>query len=394
MNARKIHNNRFSELMIQGIMVLLLAFTFTACGGGDTTDGTTEAKQEKLNQLKAQLLTIQEEIKALESDLRSASGAPVGKSAKVKTGQVTSGVFTHYIEVQGKVDSEQNILVSPKTAGNIVKVYVKKGDQVKSGQMLVQIDDEIIRKSIDEVKTQLDLATVVFNRQKNLWDQKIGTEMQFLTAKANKEALEKRMITLEDQQNMAKVKAPFSGVIDEVMAKEGESAMPGMPLMRLVNPTNNKIVAEFAETYFTRVNPGNEVMLYFPDQQIEGKSSVRVKSSAINMVNRTFMVEVPSPSVANLVVRPNMVVEVRVKDYEAKSAISVPLNLIQRDETQEFVYLSVKDGNQYKASRRLIKTGMAYRDNVEIVEGLNEGDELVTVGYQNLVDGQPLEIIQ
>jgi RND family efflux transporter MFP subunit len=394
MNAIQITRINYFRSGIWSTLVLVLGLSLTACGGGEKTADTPEAKQERLTQLKAQLISIQDEIKTLETDLRSGSGAPAGKSAKVKTGQVTAGVFTHYIEVQGKVDSEQNILISPKAAGSIVKVYVKKGDQVKSGQLLVQIDDEIIRKSMDEVKTQLDLATVVYNRQKNLWDQKIGTEMQFLTAKANKEALEKRMITLEDQQDMAKVKAPFSGIVDEVIAKEGESAMPGMPLLRLVNPSNNKIVAEFSEAYFTRVSPGNEVLVYFPDQQLEGKSSVRVKSNSINMVNRTFMVEMPSPALSNLIIRPNMVVEVRVKDYEAKAALAIPLNLIQRDENQEFVYVSVRDGDQNKASRRLIKTGMAYRDKVEITEGLNEGDELVLVGYQNLVDGQPLEIIQ
>jgi RND family efflux transporter MFP subunit len=374
-------------------VLVLLSAGFSSCGNSEEA-GTPEAKKAKLEQLKGQVIALQTEIQTLESELKTEGGAPTGKSAKVKTGKIEQGVFTHYIEVQGKVDSEQNIMVSPKTGGTIIKVLVKKGDQVKAGQLLVQIDDEIVRKSIEEVKTQLDLATVVFNRQKNLWDQKIGTEMQFLSAKANKEALEKRMATLEDQQDMSKVKAPFSGVADEVIAKEGETAMPGMPLLRLVNPNNNKIVAEFSEAYFTRVNNGNQVIVYFPDQQIEGQSSVRVKSNSINMVNRTFTVEVGSPSVKNLIIRPNMIVEVRVKDYESKSAITVPLNLIQRDESQEFIYLSVQEGSVRKASKRLIKTGMIYRDKAEILEGLNEGEELITIGYQNLVDGQPLEIIQ
>ena len=386
-----------SEIIKNTTIVLflfaLISVSVSSCGGNADV-GTPEAKKAKLEELKSQVVTLQAEIQTLEDELKVEGGGPSGKLAKVKTGKIENGVFTHYIEVQGKVDSEQNIMISPKTAGTITKVLVKKGDMVKAGQLLVQIDDEIVRKSMDEVKTQLDLATVVYNRQKNLWDQKIGTEMQFLSAKANKEALEKRMATLEDQQDMSKVKAPFSGVADEVIAKEGESAMPGMPLLRLVNPSNNKIVAEFSEAYFTRVNSGNEVMVYFPDQKLEGRSSVRVKSSSINMVNRTFTVEVSAPSVQNLVVRPNMIVEVRVKDYEAKAALSVPLNLLQRDETQEFIYLAVKEGDNWKASKRLVKTGMTYRDKVEILEGLTEGEELITVGYQNLVDGQPLDIIQ
>lgn len=391
MNFAHIRNSMVNNSVGLMLILTISVITLTACGGNEG-DATPEAKKEKLNQLKAQLISIQDEIRVLEKEIGNASGAASGKSAKVKTGKVESGVFTHYIEVQGKVDSEQNIMVSPKTAGTITRMLVKKGDAVKAGQLLAQIDDEIIRKSIDEVKTQLDLATVVYNRQKNLWDQKIGTEMQFLSAKANKEALEKRMATLEDQQDMARVKAPFSGIVDEVMGKEGETAMPGMPLLRLVNPNNNKIVAEFSESYFTRVKTGNEVLVYFPDQQLEGRSAVRVKSSAIDMVNRTFMVELAAPSVSGLAISPNMVVEVRVKDYEAKNAITIPLNLVQRDEDKEFVYVSVKSDKGSKAERRPIKTGMSYRDTVEVLEGLSEGDEIVTVGYQNLVDGQPLEI--
>lgn len=391
MNFAHIRNSMVNNSVGLMLILTISVITLTACGGNEG-DATPEAKKEKLNQLKAQLISIQDEIRVLEKEIGNASGAASGKSAKVKTGKVESGVFTHYIEVQGKVDSEQNIMVSPKTPGTITRMLVKKGDAVKAGQLLAQIDDEIIRKSIDEVKTQLDLATVVYNRQKNLWDQKIGTEMQFLSAKANKEALEKRMATLGDQQDMARVKAPFNGVVDEVVGKEGETAMPGMPLLRLVNPNNNKIVAEFSESYFTRVKTGNEVMVYFPDQQLEGRSAVRVKSSAINMVNRTFMVELAAPSVSGLAISPNMVVEVRVKDYEAKNAITIPLNLVQRDEDKEFVYVSVKSDKGFKAERRPIKTGMSYRDTVEVLEGLSEGDEIVTVGYQNLVEGQPLEI--
>ena len=188
---------------------------------------------------------------------------------------------------------------------------------------------------MDEVKTQLDLATTVYNRQKNLWDQKIGTEIQFLTAKANKESLEKRLITLDDQLEMAKVKAPFAGIVDEVIAREGEMAMPGMGVARVVNTANTKIVAELSEAYFTRIHTGDEVIVVFPDQQMQGSATVKVKSNAINAVNRTFSIEAGSPSVSGLVIRPNMIVEVKVKDYENKTAITIPLNLIQRDETTE-----------------------------------------------------------
>lgn len=386
-NTLKTHSRKLTlGLMFTSMLIL------SACGGGDDT--SPEARKAKLNELKAQLIKTQEEILKLESELNLADGGPVGKLIKVSTQPLVPSAFSHYIEVQGKVDSEQNVMVSPKTGGSIVSVLVSKGDNVKKGQLLVQIDDEIIRKSIDEVKTQLDLATTIYNRQKNLWDQKIGTEIQFLSAKANKESLEKRLITLEDQKDMSKVKAPFSGVVDEVIAREGETAIPGMGLVRVVNTANTKIVAEFSESYFTRVKSGDDVILYFPDQQIEAKSKVRVKSSAINAVNRTFSVEVSSPSVKDLVIRPNMIVEVRVKDYVNNTALVVPLNLIQRDETTEFVYVAAKDQDKLTAVKKIITPGLSYKGYTEVKDGLAEGDELVVVGYQNLVNGQVIEVIR
>ena len=186
----------------------------------------------------------------------------------------------------------------------------------------------------------------------------------------------------------------FAGIVDEVFAREGEMAMPGMGIARVVNTGNTKIVAELSEAYFTKIKAGDEVIVVFPDQQLEGKSSVKVKSNAINAVNRTFGIEALSPSVSGLVIRPNMIVEVKVRDYENKEAIAIPLNLIQRDETTEFIYLAQKDGKQMRAEKRLVKTGQSYAGYVEILEGLQAGESIVLVGYQSLVNGQPLEILQ
>ena len=386
------HTQTLRNRLLIGLMFVSMSLFFTACGGEKTPE-TPEEKQALLASLKSEVIKLQEQILKLETELQSAEGK-IGKLAKVKTGNVESSVFRHYVEVQGKVDSDQNVLVSPKTGGVVTKVLVKKGDAVNKGQLMAQIDDEMIRKGMDEVKTQLDLATTVFNRQKNLWDQKIGTEIQFLTAKANKESLEKRLVTLDDQLEMAKVKAPFAGIVDEVFAREGEMAMPGMGIARVVNTGNTKIVAELSEAYFTKIKAGDEVIVVFPDQQLEGKSSVKVKSNAINAVNRTFGIEALSPSVSGLVIRPNMIVEVKVRDYENKEAIAIPLNLIQRDETTEFIYLAQKDGKQMRAEKRLVKTGQSYAGYVEILEGLQAGESIVLVGYQSLVNGQPLEILQ
>jgi len=392
MDLSLTHTQTLRNRLLIGLMFVSMSLFVTACGGEKTPE-TPEEKQALLASLKSEVIKLQEQILKLETELQSAEGK-IGKLAKVKTGNVESSVFRHYVEVQGKVDSDQNVLVSPKTGGVVTKVLVKKGDAVNKGQLMAQIDDEMIRKSMDEVKTQLDLATTVFNRQKNLWDQKIGTEIQFLTAKANKESLEKRLVTLDDQLEMAKVKAPFAGIVDEVFAREGEMAMPGMGIARVVNTSNTKIIAELSEAYFTKIKAGDEVIVVFPDQQMEGKSSVKVKSNAINAVNRTFSIEAVSPSVSGLVIRPNMIVEVKVRDYENKEAIAIPLNLIQRDETTEFIYLAQKDGKQMRAEKRLVKTGQSYDGYVEILEGLQAGESLVLVGYQSLVNGQPLEILQ
>jgi len=371
-------------------MPVVLISLFVACGGGDSKQAD---KRKKLEELKSQVSKMQTEIAKLEEELLAGGDSvPAGKTAKVILTRMAPTSFNHYVEVQGKVESEQNVMVSPRMGGTITEIFVHKGDFVNKGQLLVQIDDELIRRGIDEVRTQLELSTTIFNKQKSLWDQKIGTEVQFITAKANKESLERRLASLEDQKDMCKVKSPISGSIDEVIPKTGEAAIPGFGMIRVVNLSNAKILAEISESYYTKIKTGDEVELYFPDQQKSASTTVRVKSQTINMVNRTFNIETKAPG-TDVVVRPNMVVEVRVKDYENKVAMVIPVNMVQHDDkNNEFVYLAMKEGSKLVARRHMVKSGVSYKGNVEVLEGLSEGDELVTIGYQNLVEGQIMEV--
>jgi len=378
---RLFHPNIFRLVLFTFISLLI------ACGGG-------EDKQQKLKDLKAKAEALQAEINQLETEICNSGEAIAERTVKVKTQILSPTAFQHYVEVQGKVDSEENVLVSPKASGIITRILVKKGEMVKKGQLIAQIEDESYKKGIDEVKTQLDLATTLYQKQKALWDQKIGTEVQFISAKATKESLEKRMATLEDQKSFCQVTAPISGVIDDVFPKTGEMAMAGMPLMRVVNLNNSKIVADLSEAYYTRIETGNEVICYFPDQHKEGRTTVRVKSQTIDAVSRTFHIETASPAGNDLVIRPNMVVEVKVKDYQKDNALILPLNLIQRDDKGEFVYVAQTEKGKPIARKTYVQLGMSYKGVTEVLSGIEENTEFISVGYQDLVEGQALEIIQ
>jgi RND family efflux transporter MFP subunit len=278
-------------------------------------------------------------------------------------------------------------MVSPKTGGVVTAVYVKEGDRVSKGQVLAVIDDAVMRQSVEELKTSLDLATTVYQKQENLWNQKIGSEIQYLQAKNNKESLERRLQTLNSQLAMNRITSPLSGTVDEVNVKAGEAASPGLGVVRVVNLAEVKVKAQVADSYISAVKKGDEVKIILPDikENIDGKISF--VGQVVNPQSRTFDIEVTLNNRDNKL-KPNMLAVININDKTTQNAIVIEENFVQQTETGNVVFVA---GSQ-KAEARKVKTGLSYNGNVEILEGIKPGDSVITNGYQDLVDGQAIKV--
>ncbi len=368
------------------IALALLAFSCSSSSEADQ-------KKEELAKLKSEQQEIAGKIKTLETEL--ATLAPVksteGRVKLVDVKPVQPQTFKHYLSVQGTVESDNNILISPKTGGVITSVNVNEGDRVSKGQVLAIIDDAVIRQGVEELKTGLDLATTVYEKQKNLWDQKIGSEVQFLQAKNNKESLERKLATLNSQLAMTRITSPISGVIDEVNIKPGEAAAPGLGVIRVVNLSEMKVKARMADSYIGTVKKGDEVNISLPDIKEELNGKISFVGQVVNPQSRTFDIEVSLKN-RDEKLKPNMLAVVNINDKTAQEAIVIDANYVQQSESGEVVFVAGTEGNSQKAQMRKVKTGLTYNGQVEVLEGLKAGENLITSGYQDLVDGQVIKI--
>lgn len=366
--------------------ILALTIFLAACSATTPEDD----KQGRLDKLKKEQAALNAKIQKLEADIAAENPAAANvRSKEVAISVLKPRVFDHYVQTQGKVESENNILVSAQTMGVVTHVYVTEGQAVKKGQVIAQLDNSVILRNIEGMKSQLELATSVFERQKNLWDQKIGTEVQFLQAKTNKESLEKQLASLNEQNEMTRIKSPISGTVDQVAVKIGEIISPGMPAARIVNSAELKLVADISEAYVTNIKKGNKVLVDIPElnEQIEAK--VTFVGRTIDPLSRTFRVDIKLPSLENL--RPNMTGVIRVIFHTEPSAITVPVNVVQDVNGEKVVYVAEASGDRTVARKKVVKIGGVY-SNLAQVTGLDEGDSIITVGYQGLNDGDVVKI--
>jgi len=360
--------------IITGIICVLL---FACSGGG---------KQAQLEKLKKEHDKISDQIKQLEEEIAKDKTLDSTKIVNVEFTTVKPQEFSHYIEVQGKVDGEDNVGVSPKSMGVVNEIFVKEGDAVKKGQVLAQIDDAVMRQSLNEVQTQLDFATSLYNKQKTLWDQKIGSEVQYLNAKTNKEALERRKSTLIDQIDMSKIKSPINGTVEDIPIKIGQSVAPGLPVFKVINFSKINVFADVAEAYSAKIKKGDEVIVAFPDLQTEVKATLDFSSKFISPVNRTFAIKIKLDG-NKIDYRANMIAIIKIRDYFNPKSIVLPINSIQNESAGKFVYVVKEDKGKKTARKQQIKTGQSYNGLVEVTEGITENDKLITTGYQMLEDG-------
>ena len=382
----------FTTYLSIGLLVLA-----AACGGGDNT---IEAKQKTLAGLKKQALELNAQIVALEKDVEKAGGASAAKAILVAIDTIQTETFTHYIELQGKVESESVSYITPRAGGGQVRaIYVKRGDRVKRGQLILQLDNTLIKQSaaaatqnIETLKSQAALAKSVYEKQKSLWEQNIGSEIQLMTAKTNADALASQLRAANEQLGMVKDQLAFTsiysdveGVAEEVNVKVGELFMgPGQ--IKIVNTAKLKLTAEVPENYAGKVKVGTELTLTFPDIQKTINNKVNVLGNVIDPLNRSFYIESKLPVDNNF--RPNLLAQVKIKDYEKKNAISIPVNLLQNDEKGKFVYVAVVEAGKMFARKKMVATGEFYGNNIEVLSGLAAGDIMISEGYQSIYDGQ------
>lgn len=342
-------------------------------------------KKAELDQLKKERSALNTKIDQLEAALGQNKAAPDVRD--VAAIEITETSFRNFVEVQGRVDAEDNVDIAPESAGSVTAVYVKIGQQVGRGQVLAQLDDKVLRQNIAQLQTQLDLATTVFNRQKNLWDQKIGTEVQYLTEKSKKEGLQRQLEGLRSQAAMNKIKSPVSGTVDAMDLKVGQSVAPGTPTgIRVVNASRLKVKALVSENYSGKVNQGDEVQVSLPDVPATFNGRISFAAKVIDPVSRGFNVEVKLPSSKSY--RPNMLAVLKIIDYKNDKALVIPVNAIQKSESGEYVFVALNG----KAKKTNIKTGKVSNGKSEVLSGLKAGDKVVTLGFQDLNDGDAIKI--
>ena len=399
MTPKHNYMQRILQLSFITMSVLLLA----ACGGG------SKDKNASVNDKKAELQKLKDQQKKLEEDIAKTdtSAAKAERAKLVTVAAVAPETFTHYIDLQGKIESQNISYIAPRngTGGVVKAVYVKRGDNVKKGQALLKLDDAIARQSlvaaeqgIETIKTQLSYAQNLYQRQKNLWDQQIGTEVQLISAKNQVQAAENQLKSAQEQLKITKEQLSFTtivsdvdGVAETVNIRVGEvfTGVQGTaPQIVIVNNSNLKATANIPENYLGKVQVGSKVNITLPDIKKDLKATVTVAGKSIDATNRSFFIEAKLPADKDL--RPNQIAIVRIQDYNTDNTLTVPVNTVQSDEKGKFVMTAVKENGKLVARKKAVAIGQFYGDKMEIKSGLHAGDVVVTDGYQSLYEGQLL----
>lgn len=371
-------------IVISGVAALLWA-----CGGA--ASGDLEARKKKLDKYKSQLQELELKIAELEKEiaLMDTTGSSGLKTRLVKIDTLKGTQFVHYIDIQGTIDSDENIMVSPEMPGVITAIHVKEGDRVSRGTLLANMDASALSNTLEEVKTSLALATTAYEKQKRLWDQNIGSEIQYLQAKTQKESLENRVKTIEAQIAMTRMKSPITGTVDAVNVKIGEMANPGMSGIRVVNLDKVKVKAMVSDNYIANIRKGDDVLIELPDIGKVISSKISFVGQVINQQNRSFAIEVNLDNKEKML-RPNMIAKLKINDQKLEDVLVVSSNLIQRAGKQRFIMVAVNENGKYFARKREVTTGSEYDGKTVITSGLSKGDLIIVSGQNEVVDGQPL----
>lgn len=371
------------------LFVALLAIVFAACKRDNTDLGQKKAELEALikqqTEINSKVAALQKQIDELDTVAMS--------QKKIKTVDVTIATpveFMHYIDATGLVESDQNVLVTARTPGFVINnILVKPGDMVSSGQLLCTVENGALVQSLDALKAQLNLATTAYERQKNLWDKKIGSEIQYLQAKTAKEALEKQKANVEASIANTNIYAPFAGVVDAVNFKVGDNTAAFSPPqnfggIRILNSSKLKLTAKLADTYINKVHTGDRVKCMIPDLNKEIDATISYVSKTIND-KRTFDIVIWLTNASEL--KPNMNASLKINDATFKKVFVVSENIVHSSEGQKSIMLLAHDGDKTIVKKQIVTTGESYNGMV-IINGIKEGDEIITTGYAGINEGE------
>lgn len=381
-------------ILMKYLSIALISVLLFACApGGEEAPQDLASKQKMLTEKKSQLNTLQDDIKKLEEELAELLPPQEEKKFPVNIMPLKKETFVSYAKIQGTIMTDNVVMASSETGGRIMSMTVKEGDYVNAGQLIATMDAGIVQDQLNEIQTRLDLAKTMFERQERLWNQKIGSEMQYLQAKSNVESLEKSMTTLRTQLGKKDVIAPMSGYADRIFLKQGEMASPGLPILQILNTGSVKIVADVPESYLSSVRKGDYVDVHFPALEKDMKKKVTMVGRSIDPSNRTFKIEMATGNPGG-VLKPNLLAELDIVEQKIPDQVIIPLEVIQQEVTgKRYVYVvDESDAKTPRAKKIYVSSGDSYDNNVVITEGLTGEESLIVAGVQDLLPNSALII--
>jgi RND family efflux transporter MFP subunit len=367
------------------ITITIAAITFSC---SQKTAEDAKNKEELLAEYRVQANQIQQKITVLEKELTdgSAQGA-----INVTLSPLEPQTFEHFIEVMGLVHSDKNLLISPETSGNLVEILIKEGDKVQKGQVLARLNTNALERTIQEMEVNLGLVNTLYERQAKLWADNIGSEVQYLQAKSNKETLERRLESLKAQKELSVITSPINGVIDELLQKQGEMASPVQPFARVVNLNQVYVTGEVAEVYLNKIKKGDQVEVQFPVLDLTRHERISRTASVLDADSRTFSLRIDMNN-NNHQILPNLMAVIKLRTFIKNEALVVPSILIKKDFDGEFLFVADTSNNKMVARKRYIHTSVNDNNRTLIDSGLQAGDRIITEGFAQVSDGALLKV--
>ena len=374
---------KFKNIQITMAVIFIVSTMIVACG---EEGSSIDKKKAELEKVRKEIAELQIKEKALVSEI----GENTTKDKLVEIQTIKKQAFSSDLKVEGTIDADQSTIATAKVPGTVMNINIEVGSRVSKGQILASLDNSSALKGKLELEQQVAFATTVFEKQKRLWEKEVGTEIQYLTAKNQKEALEKSLNTLNTNIDMFNVRSPINGTIEAVDVKIGQITAPGMPIFKVVNMSAIKVVANISEAYADKVSVGDIVSVELPDINQTIKAKVTFTSNFIDPLNRTFRVEVKLNGIKD--VKPNMVAKLNIVDYVNPKALVVPSNAIQRTESETYVMIAKQEKNKTIAEKRTIVIGKTNQDLTEVVSGIFENETIIVNGFQELTTGQVVKL--